>query len=111
MFAMESLLRMRLLAIIFTELNGHPTELNCCFTAPTEDKNTMEWTAASTETGKCRIVVHEEWLPSYTTNTPEIKFLNDNKRFVWQSERTGFKNYYLYDLSGKLLATPNQSSV
>ena len=49
--------------------------------------------------------MHEEWLTSYTTNAPEIKFLNDNKRFVWQSERTGFKNYYLYELSGKLLAT------
>lgn len=68
-------------------------------------QNTMEWTAANPETGLCRVVVHEEWLPSYTTNSPEIKFLNDNKRFIWQSERTGFKNYYLYDLSGKLLAT------
>ena len=68
-------------------------------------QNIMEWTAANPETGKCRVVVHEEWLPSYTTNSPEIKFLNDNKRFIWQSERTGFKNYYLYNLSGKLLAT------
>ena len=68
-------------------------------------QNIMEWTAANPETGKCRVVVQEEWLPSYTTNTPEIKFLNDNKRFVWQSERTGFKNYYLYNLNGELLAT------
>lgn len=68
-------------------------------------QNIMEWAAASAETGKCRTVVHEEWLPSYTTNSPEMKFLSDNKRFVWQSERTGFKNYYLYDLSGKLIST------
>jgi dipeptidyl-peptidase-4 len=34
-----------------------------------------------------------------------MRFLSDNKRFVWNSERTGFKNYYLYDLSGKLHAT------
>jgi dipeptidyl-peptidase-4 len=68
-------------------------------------QNTMEWTAANPGTGKCRIVVREEWLPSYTTNLPEIQFLNDKNRFVWQSERTGFKNYYLYNSSGKLLAT------
>jgi len=68
-------------------------------------QNIMEWTAANPETGKCRVVVREEWLPSYTTNKPDFQFLNDNKRFVWTSERTGFKNYLLYDLSGKLLAT------
>jgi dipeptidyl-peptidase-4 len=68
-------------------------------------QNIMEWAAASAVNGKCRVMVHEEWLPSYTTNTPEVKFLNDNNRFVWKSERTGFKNYYLYERSGKLLAT------
>lgn len=68
-------------------------------------QNIMEWAAASAETGKCRTVVHEEWLPSYTTNSPEMKFLSDNKRFIWQSERTGFKNYYLYDLNGNLIST------
>lgn len=68
-------------------------------------QNIMEWTAANKETGKCRVVVREEWLPSYTTNSPDFQFLSDNNRFIWTSERTGFKNYLLYDLSGKLLAT------
>jgi dipeptidyl-peptidase-4 len=31
--------------------------------------------------------------------------LKDNNRFIWTSDRNGFKNYYLYDLSGKLHAT------
>ena len=26
----------------------------------------------------------------------------DSKRFIWESERNGFENFYLYDLSGKL---------
>lgn len=65
----------------------------------------MEWVAANPETGKCRVIVHEEWLPSYTENSPEMKFLSDGKRFIWASERTGFRNYYLYDLTGTLLAT------
>ena len=29
----------------------------------------------------------------------------DGKRFLWVSERTGWRNLYLYDLSGKLLQT------
>jgi len=33
----------------------------------------------------------------------DLYFLADNKRFLWSSERTGFRHYYLYDLSGKQL--------
>jgi dipeptidyl-peptidase-4 len=51
------------------------------------------------------VVVREEWLPSWTENHPAMQYLEDGKRFLWTSERTGFKNLYLYDLSGKLLAT------
>lgn len=68
-------------------------------------QNIMEFAAADPKTGKTRVIVREEWLPSYTKNSPEMKFLKDGKRFIWTSERTGFKNYYLYDISGKLLST------
>lgn len=68
-------------------------------------QNIMEFTAANPETGKCRVIVREEWPASWTENTPEMRFLADGKRFIWASERTGWRNFYLYDLSGKLLAT------
>ncbi|MFY9557212.1 MAG: DPP IV N-terminal domain-containing protein [Blastocatellia bacterium] len=68
-------------------------------------QNIMEFTAASPETGKCRVIVREEWPASWTENSPTMKFLKDGKRFIWTSERTGWKNLYLYDLTGKLLAT------
>jgi dipeptidyl-peptidase 4 len=31
-------------------------------------------------------------------------FLSDGRRFIWESQRNGWNNYYLYDLSGKLIA-------
>src|SRR5690348_12025355 len=68
-------------------------------------QNIMELTACSPVTGACRVVVHEEWMPSWVNNRPTMQFLSDNKRFLWESERTGWRNYYLYDFSGKLLAT------
>ncbi|MDA1029197.1 MAG: DPP IV N-terminal domain-containing protein [Bacteroidetes bacterium] len=68
-------------------------------------QNILEIAACSPETGKCRVVIHEEWLESWVDNTPTMQFLADGQRFVWESERTGWLNYYLYDLSGKLLAT------
>ena len=63
----------------------------------------MEWAAADPKTGKTRTVVREEWLASFTKNSPEMKFLEDGKHFIWASERTGFNNYYLYNLDGTLI--------
>ena len=31
----------------------------------------------------------------------DLYFFSDNERFLWSSERSGFRHYYLYDLSGK----------
>lgn len=68
-------------------------------------QNVMEFTACSPATGACRVIVREEWPASWTENRPALQWLEDGRRFIWRSERTGFANYYLYDLSGKLLAT------
>jgi dipeptidyl-peptidase 4 len=68
-------------------------------------QNILELAAADPQTGKCRVVVREEWPASWTEGFPEMHFLADGQRFIWASERTGWKNLYLYDLSGKLLAT------
>lgn len=68
-------------------------------------QNVMEFTACTPATGACRVIIREEWPASWTTNSPPIRWLEDGRRFIWESERTGFKNYYLYDISGRLLAT------
>ncbi|CAN5536209.1 S9 family peptidase [soil metagenome] len=66
-------------------------------------QNVMELAACSPESGKCRVVIREEWLPSWVENNPQQTWLADKNRFIWVSERNGYKNYYLYDLSGKLI--------
>ncbi len=71
-------------------------------------QNLMEFCAADPATGKCRVIVREEWPASWTENTPAMRFLKDGQRFIWTSERTGWKNFYLYDLNGQLLATLTQ---
>lgn len=67
-------------------------------------QNIMELCAADPQTGKVRVIIREEQPQSFTENSPTMQFMKDKKRFIWESERTGFKNYYLYDLSGKLIA-------
>ena len=69
-------------------------------------QNTLEMAACAPTTGKCRVVVHDEWLSGWidTDPAPEVVWLKDGNRFIWESDRTGFKNYYLYDFkAGKLL--------
>ena len=67
-------------------------------------QNIMEFVAADPATGRCRVIIREEWPASWTENSPPLVYLKDNRRFIWVSERTGFRNLYLYDLSGRLLA-------
>jgi dipeptidyl-peptidase-4 len=66
-------------------------------------QNTLDFAACSPQTGKCRAIVHEEWPTGWVDTHPEMHFLKDGHRFIWESQRTGWKNFYLYDLSGKLI--------
>lgn len=34
----------------------------------------------------------------------DLHFLNDSKRFIWASERNGFKHLYLYNIKGELIS-------
>ena len=80
------------------------------FHSTNRKQNIMEFKAADPNTGKTRVIVREEWLPSFTVNSPEIHILKDGKRFIWASERSGYKNYYLYDFSGELIKPLTQHS-
>ena len=80
------------------------------FNRTNRKQNVLEFMACDPSSGKCRVVVRDEWPASWVANNPEMKYLADGNRFIWESERNGFRNYYLYDLTGKLLArlTNNQ---
>ncbi len=85
------------------KIEWSPDGTELLFHRTNRKQDIMEWTAANAETGKCRVVIREEWPASFTENTPFMRYLEDEKRFIWESERNGFKNYYLYDLQAGLL--------
>jgi dipeptidyl-peptidase-4 len=66
----------------------------------------VEFSACLASTGKCRRIVREEsstgWID--TEGAPSPRWLSDDRRFIWESSRNGWVNYYLYDLDGVLLA-------
>lgn len=82
-----------------------PDGTEILFNRTNRRQNILEFCAADPATGKIRTIIHEEWLTGWVDNSPEISWLEDGKRFIWASERTGFNNYYLYDINGRLLAT------
>ncbi len=73
------------------------------FTRTNRRQNIMELAAADPASGACRVILREEWPTGWITENPTQVFLKDGRRFIWASERTGWRNYYLYDLSGTLI--------
>ena len=71
----------------------------------------IELESCQPATGACRTVLREEWTSGWLNASIDPRFspwlaphwLNDGKRFIWESERSGWKNYYLYDLDKGLL--------
>lgn len=66
-------------------------------------QNVLEFVAADPDSGATRVIIREEWPTGWVDNRPPMRFLRDNRRFIWESERSGFANLYLYDLTGRLI--------
>jgi dipeptidyl-peptidase-4 len=67
-------------------------------------QNVLELAAAHPDTGAVRVIIREEWAASWVENLPTMMFLEDGRRFIWESEQSGWKNFYLYAVSGRLIA-------
>ena len=63
-------------------------------------QNQLDVMAADVVSGKSRIVVSESQ-ETWQKNTPLMRFLKDGKRFIWESEGTGWKQFQLRDLDGQ----------
>ena len=67
-------------------------------------QDVLEVLAANPKTGASRAVVTERQ-DSWQENRPLMRFLKDRKRFLWETEKTGYKHYELRSLDGSLLST------
>jgi dipeptidyl-peptidase-4 len=65
-------------------------------------QNKLDLLFADAGTGKSKTVLTEKdsaWVEVFD----DLYFLKDGKRFIWPSERDGFKHFYLYDYNGRLI--------
>ena len=66
-------------------------------------QTTLDLLIVDTATGKARVALTESD-PNWINVSDDLHFLKDGKRFLWSSERSGYRHLYLYDLDGKQLA-------
>lgn len=65
-------------------------------------QNQLDLLFSDAATGSSQAILTES--DKYWINLgDDLYFFSDNKRFLWTSERTGFRHYYLYDISGRQL--------
>jgi dipeptidyl-peptidase-4 len=73
------------------------------------DQKTLDLLLADAATGKARAILTEK--DAYWINlSNDLHFLRDSRRFLWSSERSGFRHLYLYDLSGRQLVQLTQGN-
>ena len=63
-------------------------------------QNKLEMVSLDVESGKPSVVFQESD-PYWINLAGDVRFLSDGKRFLWTSERDGFRHIYLYSADGK----------
>ena len=82
-----------------------PGDAGLLFHRTNRRQDRLQLVLADPATGRARVVV-EEVQPTFQENRPLLRFLADGDRFLWGSERSGFKNLELRRLSDPSFVTP-----
>jgi dipeptidyl-peptidase-4 len=65
-------------------------------------QNRLDLLLADAKTGESSLLL-QETDPTWVNVSNDLHFFRDGKRFLWSSERSGFRHLYLYSREGKLL--------
>lgn len=68
----------------------------------TRVQDRLDLLAVDTTRGESRLLLRETD-PYWVNVSNDLRFLEDGKRFLWTSERDGFRHLYLYSIDGKQL--------
>jgi dipeptidyl-peptidase-4 len=71
------------------------------FQRQTRDQKKLELVSVDAASLTQKVLITET-SPTWVSIFDDLRFLEDNKSFIWSSERSGRKHLYLYGLDGKL---------
>jgi dipeptidyl-peptidase-4 len=89
--------------IYLPRVNWLPDSRHLAIQRLNRDQNILDLILADTATGHTSTLLTEKD-PCWINITDDLHFLKDSKRFLWSSERSGYRHLYLYGLDGKQLA-------
>jgi dipeptidyl-peptidase 4 len=72
------------------------------FQRQTRDQKQIDLIFADIETGTQKLILSET-SKSWTDLNDDLVFLRNSERFIWTSEKDGFRHIYLYSLNGDLI--------
>ncbi len=85
------------------EVEWTPDSSGLLFRRTNRRQDRLDLMMADPATGASHAVLTETQ-PTWQANSPTFRFLKDGKRFLWETERSGFAQYELWSLEGKKLA-------
>jgi dipeptidyl-peptidase-4 len=89
--------------IYLARVNWVPDSKRLAIQRLNREQNNLDLLLADASSGKTTTILNEKD-PYWINVSDDLRFLKDSKRFLWSSERTGYRHLYLYDLGGKQLA-------
>jgi len=89
--------------IYLPRVNWLPDSRHVAIQRLNRDQNALDLLLFDVSNGKCSTLLTEKDR-SWINVRDDLRFFKDNKRFLWSSERTGYRQLYLYGLDGKQIA-------
>jgi dipeptidyl-peptidase-4 len=95
--------------IYIPRVNWLPDSHHLAIQRLNRDQTVLDLLLADTATGKSSTLLTEK--DQYWINvSDDLRFFKGGKRFLWSSERSGYRHLYLYGLDGKQLAQLTQGA-
>ena len=80
-----------------------PTQTNMLVVSRTNrQQNVLDVFGIDVAAGASKKILTEKQ-ETWQENAPSMRFLSDQKRFIWETERNGFRHFELRDITGELL--------
>ena len=88
--------------IYIPRVNWLPDSKHVAIQRLNREQNILDLLLADSASGKSSTLLTEK--DQYWINvSDDLYFFKDSNRFLWSSERCGYRHLYLYDLNGKQL--------
>jgi len=89
--------------IYIPRIKWHPDGRRLAIYRLNRDQNVLELLLADIATGQSRVILTEKEDNGWIDIDNDFTFVDKGTKFIWPSARSGWRHFYLYDISGELI--------